>query len=311
MCVVIAKHFKDIGWVIAKNRDQDYVSDITFEDEPQANVGEMFLLYDRNTGYREGMNYKGLTIITASLAANYADETDRADGIKIYEALKMSDPEKAAKYLIGRNLTGFIFVCNKDKLVLIEAAKDNDGKGKYHSTMRVVPHTELVARTNHGVEFPWAGFQKGIDAEQDRRRESSEERKSLAEKVAKNALTPQQILDNMAKIYNKDLQMNIFRVETKPKQMRTIFQWALVPAHDTIYCRPIQCRMKLRITKEKIQMKVLDNDVIKKIYNGRIKHFTKIKTVENGKYLEFTSESTLQYKDIIEGFRYEGKNRVV
>lgn len=131
----------------------------------------------------------------------------------------------------------------------------------------------------------------------------------MAELAIKNTLTPQQILDNLAKEYNHNLQMNVFRVETKPKEMRTIFQWALVPAHDTIYCRPIQCRMKLRVTKEKIQMKVLDNDSIRKIYNGKIKHFTKIKTTDNGKYLEFTSESTLYYKDIIEGFRYACKNR--
>ena len=49
MCVIVAKHFPKVGWVLAKNRDQDYVSDITFEDEPNAKVGEVFVLYDKDT----------------------------------------------------------------------------------------------------------------------------------------------------------------------------------------------------------------------------------------------------------------------
>jgi hypothetical protein len=301
MCVVVAKHFNDIGWVLAKNRDQDYVSDITFADEKNPNVKEIFTLYDRNTGYREGMNYKGLTIITASLVPNLTDETDKSDGNLIHDALKMSDPEKAAEFLVKKKLVGFIFIANRDKLVLIEAAKDNHGEGEYHHITRVVPHSELVVRTNHGVDLPWAGFQKGIKEKEDMWRASSESRKRLTEKAVKSATTPQQILDALAAKHNSNLQMNPFRVENKPRDMRTIFQWVLVPSHDTVYVRPIHCRMKLKFTKDYINMKIIDNDVITKTYGSKLKNLCKIKVTDDGDTLKFMSESTLTFSE----FRYK------
>jgi hypothetical protein len=301
MCVVAAKHFKDIGWVLAKNRDQDYVPDIRFQDE-KTDGKELFVLHDMETGYKEGMNYKGLTIITASLTPTFEHEAnlDKKDGIKIHDVLdKESDPEKAAKILIGKQMTGFIFIANKDKLVLIEAARTENGTGIYRSKMRVVPYTETVVRTNHGVEFEWAGFQFGYTEAQDERRKGSISRLKFGEKIIQGANTPIEMMDVLASKCCADLQMNVFRVENKPKQMRTIFQWALVPSHDLVYVRPIQAKMKLHYTKGYIEMKLVDNTIIQKLYDGRLKHLTKIKTTDDGKFVRFVSEATLSFKNFI------------
>jgi hypothetical protein len=298
MCTVSAKYLPSFGWVIAKNRDQDYVSAIEFEDEPEKTVGEILLMYDKNTGYREGMNYKGMSIITASLTPNLNDETDRADGEKIRLALLKKSPEEAAKFLISKKVTGFIFIATSDKLLLIEAGKIENDKGEYHSQFRVVPKTETIVRTNHGIELPWAGFQYGINDQQDIWRKSSESRKKYAEKALKSAKTPLDMLDALAAKSDTDLQMNQFRVEYKPRQMRTIFQWALVPKEDKAYIRPIQCKMKLRVTKEKISIDVLDNKIIRKNF-PTVKHLCKLKLEDGGKYIVASENRIMKYKEFV------------
>ena len=286
MCTAAAKYFKGVGWVLAKNRDQDYVSDTTFVDEKDPNVGEILFMKDKDIDYREGMNYKGLTIITTSLVPRISLETNSKDGELIVKALKMSDPEKAAKFLITQKLTGYIFVSNAEKLVLIEAAKKDNGEGEYQATSRIIPHTETVVRTNHGVEFAWAGFQFGVTSQQDIWRKSSEKRKQIAEQTLKKATDAKSMLEALAAKVESNLQMNVFRVENKPRQMRTIFQWALVPSQHIVVIRPIQSKMNLKVTHEKISVEVLDNEPIKKIYDGRIKHFTKLEVSKTEKHIK-------------------------
>ena len=222
MCTAVAKYLKNYGWVLAKNRDQDYVSDTSFIDMKDPKVGEILLLNDKDIAYKEGMNHKGLVIITTSLTPKLSLETNARDGKIITQALHMTDPEEAAKFVISKKLTGFIFITTPEKFVLVEAARDKDGEGEYHSKYRVVPKTEIIVRTNHGVEFPWAGFQYGVDEKQGIWRKSSETRKQIAEKVLKKANTPEEMIDALATKSAEDLQMNVFRVENKPRQMRTI-----------------------------------------------------------------------------------------
>ena len=55
MCVGVAKYFKGTGWVLAKNRDQDYIPKTTFIDMPDPKVGEIFVLDDhKRPGHRRG-----------------------------------------------------------------------------------------------------------------------------------------------------------------------------------------------------------------------------------------------------------------
>ena len=297
MCIIAAKYFKGTGWVLAKNRDQDYISHISFKDEHNDKVGEILLMRDHDISYQEGMNHDGLVIISTSLTPRLLHETNKKDGDNIYKALHMEQKD-AVNYLIEQKMTGFIFLATSDKLVVIEAAKEDQGEGEYKSIVSVIPKTKTVVRTNHGINLPWAGFQYGFADTQDMWRKSSESRKRIAEQVLKNANTPEEMLDALASRVADDLQMNCFRVENKPRQMRTIFQWALVPSQDIAIIRPIQSRMDLKITPHKLNIKVLDNEIIKKTYDGRIKHFSKINVYNHGsEYKTSIKESVKSFKD--------------
>ena len=278
MCTAVGKYLKGYGWVIAKNRDQDYIPKTTFIDMPDPKVGEIFVLDDKEIKYREGMNHRGLTIISTSLTPLLSIEDNASDGKNIYAALHMTDPEEAAKFLISKKMTGYIFIGTQEKMVLVEAARKDKGNkqgiGEYVSTTRVIPKDEIVVRTNHGIDLPWAGFQTGYDKTQDMWYKSSVRRKEIAEKVSEKAETPEEMLNALAEWVDKDTQMNVFRVETKPKDMRTIFQWALAPKESMVYLRPIETKMDLKVSHEMISIKVMKNDMIEKIYNGRIKNFT-------------------------------------
>lgn len=282
MCVAVAKYFPTVGWVVAKNRDQDYVPDVEFKEEEHNSVKEILVMYDNRTKYKEGMNYSGLGIISTSLSPIPSLEADASDGKFIDAALHMSDPLKAAKFLIRNKVMGFVFVFTKDKLYLIESARQDNGKGDYQYKLREVPKTEAVAVTNHGLELSWAGFQMGIDKKQDLKRKSSESRKKIAEKVIAQAKSPMQMLRGLSIKATNDLQMNVFRVGTKDRQMRTIFQNLLVPSEKKMYVIPIQCKMTLHTDRKYVQCEVMDNKYIKKIYDGNIKYFAGLERLPNG-----------------------------
>jgi hypothetical protein len=302
MCTAVAKYYKGIGWVVSKNRDQDYVSHVSFDDKEHNGVGEILIMRDLETHYSEGMNSKGMAIVTTSLTPNIEDETDKEDGLLIFKALHKDTPEIAASFLINNKLCGFIFIVTPEKFILIEAARTQDGEGKYYAKMRTVPKNEVVCRTNHGVEFAWAGFQYGIDPQQDIWRKSSELRMKQAEQVAKDAENPEHMLNQLAKKMNKDLQMNLFRCENKPRQMRTIFQWSLIPSQEVVIVRPIQCKMKVDVSREHININVLDNEPLKKLYNGRIKHFSKVVLTKDDKYVKtvIQTEQLMDFKQFLQ-----------
>lgn len=300
MCIIAAKYFPGTGWVLAKNRDQDYVSHVSFRDKPDPKVGETLVMYDHDIHYQEGMNHAGLVIITTSLTPEIKEETNKEDGNKIFKALHMSQDE-AIKYLINEQMTGYIFIATPQKLVLVEAAREDNGKGEYKSVVRVIPKTETVVRTNHGIRLTWAGFQYGVDKTQDEWRKSSEARKRIAQKTVESAKSPEEMLDALAAKVDDDLQMNCFRIESKPKQMRTIFQWALVPSEGIAIIRPVQTKLNLKITPHKLNVKVLDNEILKKRYDGKIKHFSKIEVENGGKDIKTVVKENFQsFKEYID-----------
>jgi len=299
MCIVVAKYFDKTGWVLAKNRDQDYVSEITFKDKNDRRVGEIFTLYDHQTKYQEGMNYKGLTVITSSLTPTLLGESNDRDGEQILKTLHMTDPMEAAKYLVKKKMTGFIFCATPNKLVLVEAARDENGKGEYQHTIRVVPKTEFVVRTNHGIDLPWAGFQKGVNDQQNIWAKSSRMRMLQAEHTTKKSKTAPEMLDGLIQRMTPDLQLNQFRVQDKPRQMRTIFQWAFVPSEALVYIRPIETKFELNVDREMIQAKVLDNEPVREIYGKKIKQFTPIKVDDEGNIIKTVKEELKSFKQFI------------
>ena len=302
MCIIVAKHFKKTGWVLAKNRDQDYVSDVSFKDEKSKEVEEILLMYDHDTGYREGMNHKGLEIITTSLTPTLLGETNNKDGKNIEKALHMKDPEESANFLVKQKTTGYIFCATPNKLVLVEAARTEQGKGEYQSKIRVIPTSETVVRTNHGIDLPWAWFQNGVNDQQDIWTKSSKMRMEQAEEATKNCKNVKELLEAMATKRTSDLQFNLFRVENKPRQMRTIFQWGLIPSESLVIIRPIQTKLDVKITREKIHMEVLDNEILKKTFSGRIKHFAKIEVKDNGEEIKTVIEqknNLIRFSDFV------------
>ena len=306
MCIVVAKYNKDLGWMIAKNRDQGYVAKGSIICKTEPKVDEILYLYDREMYYKEGINAKGLTIITASLTPVLAGERNKYDGQRIYEALHLTDPEEAAKYLVKSEVSGVIFCATADKLVLAEGARKNkDGEqaqGDYVSKIRIVPKSETVVATNHGLSFSWAGFQKGYNEKEDMWAESSRTRQKDAKQNVKDADTPEELLNALAKWSNKNTQMNVFRIENEPREMRTLFQLAIVPSELKFYARPIQTKLRVQVPEDsKIVVELMDNQIVKKIYSNRIKHLTKVDyPKKDGNTVDFNVEGFLGFRDYIE-----------
>ena len=55
MCVVAAKHFKGHGWILVKNRDRNYPTEVKLVQSQRAGIERLFLR-DTTTGYSEGLN---------------------------------------------------------------------------------------------------------------------------------------------------------------------------------------------------------------------------------------------------------------
>ena len=43
MCVVAAKHFKDTGWILVKNRDRNYPTEVKLVQSQRAGIERLFL----------------------------------------------------------------------------------------------------------------------------------------------------------------------------------------------------------------------------------------------------------------------------
>lgn len=244
MCVIVAKYFKDKGWVGVKNRDRNYIPEISFEILNK-HGNERMLFHDDITGYKEGLNSHGVSILSASLMViddekevSTKGETDNSpDGRRIADALKEETAITAANKCITNKLTGNTIIFDRDNMFLLEAvSKDN----KYFFKMKKIPKNETVARTNHGVWIPWAGYQRSEDDEnQTMSRISSEARLLQAQYLVDKADSPEELVDSLCQIYVDNPQLNVMRTSTERKKMRTTAQELIIPSERTLYCRPI------------------------------------------------------------------------
>ena len=250
MCVIVAKYFPGVGWAGAKNRDRKYIPTLDFIEDTRRGVSRM-MMHDLVTGYKEGINSRGVSILNTSLDVG-EDEPDveagRArsspDGRAIAEALLETDPADAARLLIRRRLVGCTMVFDRNHCYLIEAS-DRDGTAPYRYRAREIPRSETLARTNHGIWLPWASFQRRKDdPEQTRDRISSEARLLQAQAVVEAARAPEDLVDGMCKVWVPNPQLNIMRTSTEPRAFRTTGQLLCVPKQRTLYCRPISSNLK-------------------------------------------------------------------
>lgn len=254
MCIIVAKHFPGIGWAGAKNRDRRYVPTLDFEIRNHNGV-EQALMHDQVTGYREGINSAGLSILNTSLDV-LEDEPDvqsgkakiSPDGELIREALTLTDPRRAVQHLIGNHLVGCTVVFDKNHCYLIEAS-DQDGTEPYRYRFHEIPQDHVMVRTNHGLWLEWAGFQRGDDAKQTRDRISSESRLLQAQAVAQAAKQPQDLVDGLCKVNVNHPQLNIMRTSTERNEFRTTSQQLCVPQERTLYCRPVSSNLQFDFWK--------------------------------------------------------------
>ena len=268
MCIIAAKFFPETGWVGVKNRDRNYVPEISFGFSKEGKIDRL-LFMDNMTQYMEGMNSKGIGVLGTSLMVIDDEEvittrsnSAKSDGKKIQSALGEATVEKVAQAVIDEELTGCTIVFDDERCFLIEACINSDKK--YYYDMEEIDQKKGIARTNHGIWLEWAGYQYGVDEKQDLSRESSESRLEQAQQVLKTATTPQELINGLCAQPNKNTQMNALRTTTERKKMRTTAQELIVPIEKTFYVRPVQCKMDVdfwRLNQEEPDMwvEVLSN----------------------------------------------------
>lgn len=250
MCIIVAKYFDGIGWAGAKNRDRNYTPVLSFIESNDDGIGRM-MMHDEITGYKEGINSHGISILNTSLDV-YDDESEvesgtaksSPDGRIIAEALLQDDPLAAAKIIIKGKMGGCTIVFDRENMFLIEAS-DWDGTKPYRFVARRIANNQTVVRTNHGVWLPTAGYQRRPDnTSETLSRISSETRLLLAEAVVESARDPEDLVDGMCQVYINDSQLNIMRTSTERKKMRTTSQQLCVPDERTLYCRPVSSHVE-------------------------------------------------------------------
>jgi hypothetical protein len=255
MCIIVAKYFPGIGWAGAKNRDRNYTPTLDFIEDTKNGL-ERMMMHDGITGYKEGINSTGLSILNTSLDV-YDDEaeveagtaTTSPDGRIISQALLHTDPLDAVKLLVKNKLGGCTMVFNQQDLYLIEAT-DDDGKSPFRYIVKKISPNNTVARANHGLWLTDAGYQRNPDnLSESLGRLSSESRLLQAEAVVNAAQTPEDLVDGMCQVYINHPQLNIMRTSTERKKMRTTSQQLCVPKERTLYCRPVSSHLEFDFWK--------------------------------------------------------------
>ena len=276
MCVIVAKYFEGTGWVGVKNRDRNYVPDLSFRKKQNKNT-ETLYFWDDITQYCEGMNDSGVCVLSASLMVlddekeiTVRTKTPSKDGIKIKKALKLTDIKAVAMSLIKQKLPGCTLIFNQEDCYLLEGSwapggyEDKDYKYKIEKIER----DQTVARTNHGVWLKWAGYQYGADDNESMSAISSRSRLLIAQHVVDSAETPAQLIDWLTKKYVDNWQLNAMRLADEKKMMRTTAQLMLVPKDLTMFVRPIQSNIKFNFWKlngakdNKMWVELLTNRVL-------------------------------------------------
>jgi hypothetical protein len=270
MCIIVAKYFPGIGWAGAKNRDRKYIPKLDFIESEENGVDRM-MMHDKITGYKEGINSHGISILNTSLDVD-SDEPDveegkaasSPDGKIIAAALLQNNVKDAVRLLIKHKLVGCTIVFDQHTLYLIEGS-DQDGTKPYRYKVKQIPKSETVTRTNHGIWMPWAGFQRGSgDKQQEMDRISSEARLAQAQRVVEYAEDPEDLVDGLCQVYTTNPQLNIMRTNTGDNKYRTTSQQLCVPREKTLYCRPVSSHLefdfwRLNRPETRVWVEILSN----------------------------------------------------
>ena len=208
MCVVIAKHLPEYGWVIAKNRDRNYKPVVSIKQSNRNGVQRLYM-HDDKTRYTEGVNEYGVAILSASImvkkdekegnaAAGSDDQSERTyyapDGYRIRTALFKKTAKSALNTLISMQIPGNTVIADDNDCYILEGAfRDYHGPNKkYEYRFKKLRKTDTVVRTNHGIDLPWAGYQDNRDNPHEKAsRKSSLNRLRIVLKQMKSIKTPE------------------------------------------------------------------------------------------------------------------------
>ena len=274
MCIVIGKYFPNIGWVAVKNRDRNYIPEISFKKKNTNDI-EILYFWDDITQYCEGLNSNGVGVLSASLMVlddekeiEKRSKTPSKDGAKIKKALTFPNVLQVANSLISSKLTGNTLIFNQERMFLLEGAWHDYETKDFEYKIKEIPQDEYVVRTNHGEWLHWAGYQRKEDDEaQTLSRISSESRNVIAQAVVQNATDPEDIIDGLTENFTHNGQLNALRTTTKKKKMRTTAQIMIIPKEKTMYVRPVQSHMtfnfwELNHPKQQTWIEILSNRVL-------------------------------------------------
>jgi len=224
-CIVAAGTFGD-SFCLLKNRDRNYLPEITIIHEVKDGV-EVAYMKDASTGWVEGINEHGIGVVNAALMVSRdeseRDEVERTgkklkDGDRILHALTQKTVEAAAKSVrtYKDGLKGHTIVSNGKKTLYVEMPDSNDLE--YDE----LPADKLFVRTNHGVEFPDAGYVSGENEK------SSKGRQEEAEEVLAKVTSPDDIAPALLRARDDRWEpTEMVRDNKSPRRMRTTTQMVL------------------------------------------------------------------------------------
>jgi hypothetical protein len=171
-CVIFSKQC-DGNVVLGKVRDRMYDPSVCVY-HLEVDGTEMCVMFDRITGFCEGINEHGIGIVNSSLMvlqderegmSDGDSEPERSpDGIKIVKALTKKTVPEALRTLIAykpkrfqKGLKGHTLVSDGKRVYALENSRIHTPKA-----IRLDPG-EVHTRTNHGIYYPGAGYTKGDD----------------------------------------------------------------------------------------------------------------------------------------------------
>lgn len=263
MCVVIAKHLPEYGWVIAKNRDRNYKPVVSIKQSNRNGVQRLYM-HDDKTRYTEGVNEHGVAILSASImvkkdekegnaAAGSDDQSERTyyapDGYRIRTALFKKTAKSALNTLISMQIPGNTLIADDNDCYILEGAfRDYHGPNKkYEYRFKKLRKTDTVVRTNHGIDLPWAGYQENKDNPHEKAsRKSSINRLRIVQKQMDSINNPEDMLQVLSSRPEKDPQMNPIRLDDRRRSMKTTGQLLVIPKERTLHYRPTYSEISLK-----------------------------------------------------------------
>ena len=245
MCTIIAKKFPNVGWVAVKNRDRSAPTRTKLLRDQEERYQRVTLV-DEDTQWTEGMNSNGVSILSSSLTPVINGDRDRntkqhssRNGVILRDALAQPSLDTAIAVIRDRQVSGCVMIFDSDRMVLVE------GKGG-DTRQQIIKEitSDSVARTNHGIWLPNAGYQLNSDnTVSEMHRLSSEARLKTAQHILEISNTPYQLMPLLAKQWSDNPQLNTLRMPTDFIDTRTTEQLMIIPSKKLILLRNVNGKL--------------------------------------------------------------------